>query len=103
MKNKKATALIVLAFVATLSLLSLTPATTLNPTAFTPNDQFTIPERNGIIRFGLAETTVCAQNGSWIFKTSRWSTLKFLGLILWFTEQRTKFSAGTPTLQYGLA
>jgi hypothetical protein len=71
MKNKKATALIVLAFVATLSLLSLTPPThAQTPTAFTPNDQFTIPERNGIIRFGFSGnySSATIENGSWLFK-----------------------------------
>jgi len=71
MKNKKATALIVFAFAAALSLLGLTPTThAQTPTAFTPNDGFTIPERNGTIHFGFNGnySSATLENGSWIFR-----------------------------------
>jgi hypothetical protein len=70
MKNKKAIALIVLAFTVALSL-SLTPQTLAqNPTAFTTNDGFAIPERNGTIRFGFNGnySSATLENGTWLFK-----------------------------------
>ena len=71
MKNKKATALLVLAFAVTLSMLSLIPPSRAQtPTAFTPNDNFAIPERNGTIHFGFNGNYSSAkiENGAWIFK-----------------------------------
>jgi len=71
MKNKKTNSLIVLALVVTLSLLGLTPPThAQTPNAFTPNDEFAIPERNGTIQFGFNGnySSATLENGSWIFK-----------------------------------
>jgi len=71
MKNKKTSALIVLALALTLSLLSLTPPIhAQTPTAFTPNDKFVIPERNGTIRFGFIGnySSAMLESGSWIFE-----------------------------------
>lgn len=71
MKNKKANALIVLAFAVALILLGLTPLINAQtPTIFTPSDRFAIPERSGTIRFGFGGnySSATRENESWIFK-----------------------------------
>jgi hypothetical protein len=99
MKNKKATALIVLEFIVAASLLSIAPPTQAQTAiAFTPNDQFDIPEQDGTIRFGFNGnySSATLEKGSWIFKDLQMEhPQNFLGFDLNGSQgvNKLKFSA----------